>query len=67
MTILWNEVTTWWNEVTKGWNEVVWNEVAVILSMPLYSSTSGILKAWPPEYDPDLIHCVKRSPTGTGR
>ena len=27
--------------------------------IPLYSSTSGILKAWPTEYDPGLITLCK--------
>ena len=49
------------------WYREVRDEDEKMFSMTLYSSTSGILKAWPTEYDPDLIHCVKRSPTGTGR
>ena len=49
------------------WYREVWDEDEKMFSMPLYSSKSGISKAWPTEYDPDLIHCVKRSPTGTGR
>ena len=30
-----------------------------MFSMPLYSSTSGILKAWPTEYDPGLVTLCK--------
>ena len=51
----------WYREV---WDEDEYEET---FSIPLYSSKSGILKAWPTECDPDLIHCVKRSPTGTGK
>ena len=37
------------------WYLVVWDEDEEMFSMPLYSSTSGILKAWPTEYDPHLV------------
>ena len=41
------------------WCHEVWEENEEMFSIPLYSLTSGILKAWPTEYDPGLIHCVK--------
>ena len=41
------------------WYREVRDEDEKMFSMPLYSSTSGILKAWPTEYDPDLITLCK--------
>ena len=41
------------------WYHEVWEEDKKMFSMPLYSSTSGISKAWPTEYDPDLITLCK--------
>ena len=41
------------------WNREVWDEDEdedkEMFSIPLYSSTSGILKAWPTECAPDFI------------
>ena len=44
-------------ELLPDWYHRVWDEE--MFPMPLYSSTSGILKAWPTEYDPDLITLCK--------
>ena len=41
------------------WYREVRDEDEKMFSMPLYSSTSGISKAWPTEYDPDLITLCK--------
>ena len=41
------------------WYREVRDEDEKMFSMPLYSSTSGILKAWPTEYDPGLITLCK--------
>ena len=41
------------------WYREVWEEDEEMFSIPLYSLTSGILKAWPTEYDPDLITLCK--------
>ena len=44
-------------ELLPDWYHRVWDEE--MFPMPLYSSTSGILKAWPTEYDPGLITLCK--------
>ena len=44
-------------ELPPDWYHRVWDEE--MFPMPLYSSTSGILKAWPTEYDPGLITLCK--------
>ncbi|PFX28923.1 NACHT, LRR and PYD domains-containing protein 13 [Stylophora pistillata] len=36
-----------------------WPEDKKTIRLSLYSSTSGILKAWPKEYDPDLVTLCK--------
>ncbi|XP_022806346.1 NACHT, LRR and PYD domains-containing protein 9-like [Stylophora pistillata] len=36
-----------------------WEEEEEMIGSSLYSSTSGILKAWPTEYDPDLVTLCK--------
>ena len=41
------------------WYREVRDEDEEMFSMPLYSSTSGILKAWPTEYDSGLITLCK--------
>ena len=41
------------------WYREVRDEDEKMFSMPLYSSTSGILKAWPTEYDPGLVTLCK--------
>ena len=41
------------------WYREVRDEDEKMFSMPLYSLTSGILKAWSTEYDPDLITLCK--------
>ena len=43
----------WYHEV---WDE---DEDEKTFRKPLYSSTSGILKAWPTEYDPGLVTLCK--------
>ena len=45
----------WYHE---AWNEDE-DEDEKTFRKPLYSSTSGILKAWPTEYDPNLITLCK--------
>ena len=37
----------------------VWEENEEMFSIPLYILTSGILKAWPTEYDPGLVTLCK--------
>ena len=44
-------------ELLPDWYHRVWDEE--MFPMPLYSSTSGILKAWPTEYDPGLVTLCK--------
>ena len=41
------------------WYHEVWEENEEMFSTPSYSLTSGISKAWPTEYDPDLITLCK--------
>ena len=41
------------------WYHVVWEENEEMFSIPLYRLTSGILKAWPTEYDPGLVTLCK--------
>ena len=41
------------------WCHEVWEENEEMFSIPLYSLTSGILKAWPTEYDPGLVTLCK--------
>ena len=41
------------------WYREVWEEDEEMFSIPLYSLTSGILKAWPTEYDPGLVTLCK--------
>ena len=43
----------WYHEV---WDE---DEDEEMFSIPLYSSSSGILKAWPLQYDPGLVTLCK--------
>ena len=45
----------WYHEV---WDE---DEDEEMFSIPLYSSSSGILKAWPTQYDPGLVTLCKAS------
>ena len=40
------------------WYYEVWDEDEMF-SIPLYSSTSSILEAWPTEYDPGLVTLCK--------
>ena len=41
------------------WYHEVWEENEEMFSIPLYSSSSGILKAWPTQYDPGLVTLYK--------
>ena len=46
-----------------NWHHEVWDEDEdedkEMFSISLYSSTSGILKAWPTQYDPGLVTLCK--------
>ena len=44
---------TWYHEVRDE------DDYEEMLSVPLYISSSGILKAWPTKYDPDLLTLCK--------
>ncbi|XP_022804727.1 uncharacterized protein LOC111341950 isoform X1 [Stylophora pistillata] len=46
-----------WDWFFDAWYR--WEEEEEIIGLSLYSSTSGILKAWPTEYDPDLVTLCK--------
>ena len=60
----WQVVLLFMDELPKYklpsyWYREVWDEDEEMFSIPLYSSTSGILRAWPTEYDPGLITLCK--------
>ena len=46
-------------KLSWDWYHEVWEENEEMLSIPLYSLTSGILKRWPIEYDPGLVTLSK--------
>ena len=45
-------------KLSRDWYPEVWDEDEMF-SIPLYSSKSGILRAWPTEYDPGLVTLCK--------
>ena len=44
-------------KLSWDWYHEVWDEE--MFSIPLYSSSSGILKAWSTQYDPGLVTLCK--------
>ena len=50
-------------KLSWDWYHEVWDEDEdedeEMFSIPLYSSSSGILKAWPTQYDPGLVTLCK--------
>ena len=47
------------HKLSWDWYHEVWDEDEEMFSIPLYSSSSGILKAWSTQYDPGLITLCK--------
>ena len=48
-------------KLSRDWYHEVWDEDEdeEMFSIPLYSSSSGILKAWLTQYDPGLVTLCK--------
>ena len=53
MLLFRDELST--RKLSRDWYHEVWNEDEEMFSIPLYSSSSGISKAWLTQYDPGLV------------
>ena len=53
MLLFRDELST--SKLSRDWYHEVWNEDEEMFSIPLYSSSSGISKAWLTQYDPGLV------------
>ena len=59
MLLFRDELST--RKLSRDWHHEVRDEDEdeEMFSIPLYSSSSGILKAWPTQYDPGLVTLCK--------